>query len=219
MKIRNTKPMKSFARSERRLDFSRILAFSDGVFAIAMTLLVVTIQIPDIPSGLVAKELPDAVADLWPNLFSYFLSFAVIGLFWVLHHRMFARIGRFDMGLVALNLALLAFVALLPFPTDLLGEYSDQAIAVVVYASNLAIIGFLQVSLYLHAVRRNLLRESEGSEEVRAWIANLLVSPIVFSLSIPIALFIDSGLAQYFWILAFLLRPPLDRWLEWAASK
>ena len=60
MKIRTTKPKKSFSRSERKLEFTRILTFSDGVFAIAMTLLVVTIQIPDIPSGLVAKELPDA---------------------------------------------------------------------------------------------------------------------------------------------------------------
>ncbi len=219
MKIRNTKPKKSYARSERQLEFTRILAFSDGVFAIAMTLLVVTIQIPDIPSGLVAEELPGDVADLWTDLFSYFLSFAVIGLFWVIHHRMFARIGRFDMGLAAINLAFLAFVALLPFPTELLGEHGDQAIAVVVYASNLATIGFLQVWLYLHAVKRNLLRDSEGILEIRAWVANLLVSPIVFSLSIPIALFVDSGVAQYFWILAFLLRPPLDRWLEWAANK
>ncbi len=219
MKIRNTKPKKSFSRSERKLEFTRILTFSDGVFAIAMTLLVVTIQIPDIPSGLVAKELPDAIGNLWTSLFSYFLSFAVISLFWVIHHRMFARIARYDMGLVALNLALLAFVALLPFPTELLGEYGDQAISVVVYASNLAVIGFLQLWLYLHAVKGNLLRQSEGSKEVRAWIANLLVSPLVFSMSIPIALFIDSGAAQYFWILAFLLRPPLDRWLERAENK
>ena len=219
MKIRGKKQHKTFARGESRLEFARVLAFSDGVFAIAMTLLVVTINVPNIPSQLVDKELPGDIADLWPHIFSYFLSFAVIGLFWILHHRMFARIARYDMGLAALNLAFLGFIALIPFPTALLGQYGDQPISVVVYASNLAIVGFLQLWLYLHAVKRNLLRDSEGSKEVRDWIANLLVTPIVFSLSIPIALFIDSGAAQYFWILAFLLRLPLDRWLERKAAK
>ncbi len=203
-----------YERSASELEFGRILAFSDAVFAIAMTILVLAITVPNIPDRLVAEELPGKIADLWPHLFSYMLSFAVIGLHWVGHHMIFARIERYDMGLAAINLAFLCFIALLPFPTELLGEYSDQAISVVIYATNLTVLGLLQTWLFVYAVRRGLLSKSVSNEDVKRWIANLVFKPIIFGASIPIAVFISPSLAQYFWILLLVLRPFLRRYLS-----
>ncbi len=210
----NERKLKPDEGSETELEFGRILAFSDAVFAIAMTILVLTITIPNIPDRLVAEELPGKIADLWPHLFSYLLTFAVIGLHWIGHHMIFSRIARYDMRLVAINLAFLCFIALLPFPTELLGEYGDQAISVVIYALNLTILGLLQTWLFVHAVRRGLLRESISNEEVKHSIANLVFKPIIFGASIPIAIFISPSLAQYFWILLLVLRPFLGRYLS-----
>ena len=210
----NERKLAPYERSESELEFGRILSFSDAVFAIAMTILVLAIAVPNIPDRLVAEELPGKVADLWPHLFSYLLSFAVIGLHWIGHHMIFARIVRYDMRLVAINLAFLCFIALLPFPTELLGEYGDQAITVVIYASNLTILGVLQTWLFVHAARRGLLRESISSEEVKRSIANLVFKPIIFGASIPIAIFISPSLAQYSWILLLVLRPFLRRYLS-----
>ncbi len=214
MSEQNVGKLKSYKRSESELEFGRILAFSDAVFAIAMTILVLTITVPNIPDRLVADELPGKIADLWPHLFSYLLSFAVIGVHWIGHHVIFSRIVRYDMRLVAINLAFLCFIALLPFPTELLGEYGDQAISVVIYATNLTILGVLQTWLFVHAIRRGLLRESISDEEEKHWIANLVFKPIIFGASIPIAIFVSPSLAQYSWILLLVLRPFLRRYLS-----
>src|SRR3954449_5825661 len=99
---------------------SRLEAFSDGVFAIAITLLVLDIKGPDLAEG---HTLAHAVLDLWPSFAAYVTSFAVIGIIWVNHHAIFGHVGLADRRLLALNLLLLLFVALLPWPTSLIAEY------------------------------------------------------------------------------------------------
>src|SRR5215208_1625918 len=111
------------------LSVGRLVAFTDGVFAIAITLLVLNFDEPTGPDSKVLHELTKQ----WPSLLAYFLSFVVIGRFWVVHHRVYTGVRRIDSGLIMLNLAYLAFVVLIPFTTEVLGDYSDTTEAVVLY--------------------------------------------------------------------------------------
>jgi len=113
------------------IEFARIVAFTDGVFAIAITLLVLSLEVP---SDLQASALHAFLIDSWPQLFAYFLSFAVIGRFWIGHHHVFSMLQDFDRRLIVLNLAYLSMIVLVPFPTELLGEYGGGSDAVVLYA-------------------------------------------------------------------------------------
>jgi len=104
----------------------RTAFFSDAVFAIAMTLLAVEIAVPATPGG----DLEPALLELVPELVSYVLSFAVVGVYWMTHHRYFALLRSYTPGLQRLNLLMLMFVALVPFATHLLGIHPDESVAV-----------------------------------------------------------------------------------------
>jgi uncharacterized membrane protein len=121
-------------REENEVEFSRIVAFSDGVFAIAITLLVLNLDVPD---NLHGADLTDALWDQRHNLAAYALSFAVIGRFWVVHHRLFGEIVAFDGKLIALNLFYLAWIVLIPFSSQVLGDHGGDTAALVVYAANM----------------------------------------------------------------------------------
>src|SRR4051794_26548795 len=100
----------------------RLEAFSDGVFAIAVTLLVLEIKVPDAAGDDLAHQL----AEQWPSYASYVVSFFVIGVIWMNHHAVFSHLGRVDRPLMSINLVLLLWVALIPWPTHLLAEYMRQ---------------------------------------------------------------------------------------------
>ena len=108
------------SRPEADRDRDRIVNLSDGVFAIAITLLVLDIHVPDIPENMVATELPGELLSLWPKYLGYFLSFAGISIFWVIHHSIFRPIRAYDRTLLYLNFLFLMVVAFVPFPTLLL---------------------------------------------------------------------------------------------------
>ena len=98
-------------------EFSRTLAFTDGLFAIAMTLLVVDLSVPVIRDTDSVLQLANALSDDKETFVSFFISFAVIGRYWLAHHAYISGLARIDRGLIALNLVYLAFIAFLPFPT------------------------------------------------------------------------------------------------------
>jgi uncharacterized membrane protein len=181
-------------------EFSRVLSFSDGLFAIAATLLVVGIAVPTIGDADSVGDLADALNDQSEEFISFAISFAVIGRYWVAHHRMFSLMRAFDRGFVNLNLTYLGFVAFVPFPTALLGEYFDNPLAVTVYAVAIAIVSGLEVLLLRRARRAGLLAK-EMSDEVYRWGATLSTIPVgLFLISIPVA-FIGSGWAVGIWLL------------------
>ena len=125
---------------------NRLEAFSDGVFAIAITILVLQLGVPDVSTALphdrIAAALGAKLLELWPGkLVSYALSFVMVGMFWVAHHMTFRHIRRSDGTLLWLNTLFLMCVSFVPFPTALLGQYFDQRIAVVVYAISLVATG------------------------------------------------------------------------------
>ncbi len=143
----------------------RILALSDGVFAIAITLLIIAIAIPATTSD---AGLSGALLRLWPRYLAYVLSFLVIARFWVTHHLAFQLIARYDATLVWLNLLLLMLVAFLPFPTAVLGEHIGSPAAAVLYATSVGLAGAASTAYWWYASGRgNLLRPDVGQARVR----------------------------------------------------
>jgi TMEM175 potassium channel family protein len=189
----------STARYMPSLD--RLSAFSDGVFAIAITLLVLDITVPNIPHGLVSKELVSKTIDLWPHLLSFAITFAVVGVYWVVHHQMFRYIRRADWALVRLNLLFLFFVAIMPVPSAYLGAYGDQRIAVIIYAATLFCTGVSGSVMWLYASHHHrLIGPDVDDATIREATLSGLVPPAVFLTSIGIS-FISTTAAEYWWLM------------------
>ncbi len=188
---------------------SRTEAFSDGVFAIAITLLIIEVRVPHAKAGELAADL----ASQWPSYAAYVVSFAIIGIIWVNHHDIFERIVTVDRPLLFLNLLLLLTVAFLPFPTALLGDYireGDNAhIAAAIYGANMTLIGLAFIAMWTYLVRvPTLLTAEVGVEGARRARRAAVVGPVVYALSIPLAfvspvacLIAYAALALYFAIL------------------
>jgi uncharacterized membrane protein len=185
-------------REENEIEFSRIVAFSDGVFAIAITLLVLQLGVePSVSNG----ELGKALLGERQDLFAYAISFAVIGRFWLVHHRFFGEVTHFDGRLIALNLFYLAWIVLLPFSSQILGDYGGAEAAVILYAINLIGVLLSGLLMFADAHRAGLTRTSP--EEVRTGERSALVVASVFAISIPVAV-VNPHLAPYCWLILFL---------------
>ena len=185
--------------SDRELD--RIVFFSDAVFAIAITLLVLSIEVPQIPENLVAEELLDQLFDLGRNMLSYVISFLVIFSFWTVHHSIFSSIRGYDRGLLWLNGLFLMAVAFLPFPSALLGEYGDQQLVVAIYAGSMAVTRLLLSAVWWYAsIGRRLIASDLDPGLIRAHHVRGVVIPLIFLISIGISFF-SVRAAIYSWIL------------------
>ena len=189
----------------------RILALSDGVFAIAITLLILEIAVPATTGG---ADLSKALLGLWPRYLAYVLSFVVIARFWVTHHLAFRLIARYDAALVWLNLLLLMFVAFLPFPTAVLGEHNGSPPAAVLYGAAVTLAGAASAGYWWYASGRGrLLRPDVGRARVRALRARGLSGPVFFALSLPIAVFAPYA-AEVLWIFVFPLTRIVYVWFS-----
>ncbi|HEU5302410.1 MAG TPA: TMEM175 family protein, partial [Acidimicrobiia bacterium] len=168
---------------------ARLEAFSDGVIAIAITLLVIEIAVPKVGHS----SLLDALGEQWPSYVAFLISFTVIGIMWVSHHSMFERIAIVDRGLLFLNLTLLMGIAFLPFPTALLAEYvreggANSHVAAAIYSAVMALIGLAFVAMWRHLLRNpDLLVEGIPRERIEIAIKKSMVGPIVYTASIGLA--------------------------------
>lgn len=199
--------MSIHSREDSELEFGRVLAFSDGVFAIAITLLVLSIDIPTVPASAAdAAPLPGELWDVRYQVLAYFISFTVVGLFWVRHHRLLANLRAFDGPLMGLNLFVLCFIALLPVPTELLGEYGEQAWGVWPYAFCMAMVSIGMGAIFRYALGHDLLRHAPSTpRELRAAHLRSAVPAAVFLLSVPLA-FASPVLATASWALLLVTR-------------
>lgn len=187
---------------ERGFDYARTVALSDGVFAIALTLLVLGISFPELASnrhGEIGKQLLDRRGELT----SYALSFAVIALLWVRHHAFMRGLEVIDTTITVLNLAYLAFVAFLPYPTHVLGAYGDEPASVVLYAVTCGVVATIAALQRIHAERAHLL--SHIGTTVVARREHWALTPAVFFGSIPVA-FASPTAAKFCWLLLLLGR-------------
>lgn len=152
-----TPDLRGHAGEERGLGFERLVFFSDAVFAIAITLLIIDVRLPELPHGATEDQVRAALGELIPKVFAYGLSFVTIGLYWLAHWRRFRYVARVNERLVGINLILLGFVAFIPFPTALMGAQGDHVIAIVIYALSLSAAGVLGPLTWLYAWRAGLV--------------------------------------------------------------
>jgi uncharacterized membrane protein len=176
-------------------DLGRLLAFSDGVFAIAITLLVLNIPVPKVTHGIgESARLAQAIAAVSPNLVGFALSFVLVGTQWIAHHKLLRQLKFTNMPILWLNLIVLMGICLVPFATSLLVDYGDSPVGAIAYASLQGSIGvaFVAFRLYLlhhHATPRRSL--------VLSW------APLTaFLVSIPIA-FVNLRACYAIWLLGF----------------
>ena len=175
----------------------RIEAFSDGVMAIAITLLVIEIAVPGED-----EDVGQALRDLVPEVLSFVLSFLVIGRYWIAHHATLDRAKTIDDGLHWRNLVFLLCIAFLPFPTALLGERLGEPLAAVVYAAAMVLVGAASSTLWIYVAKRNGV-PPQTLQSVRNRAAAI---PAIFLISIPLA-FVDLGgvtAAPIAWLAALL---------------
>jgi uncharacterized membrane protein len=188
---------------------SRIEAFSDGVFAIAITLLVLDLKVPQLDENALGGQLRAALLSEWPSYIAFLVSFATILIMWVNHHRLFTLIRRSDSLLLFLNGFLLLAVTTVPFPTRLLSEYLERPaapIACAVYCALYVIlaIGFNTLWYYAAHGQRLLgasVTQQESSQITRSYIAGPLLYfiALVFSfVNVFVSVAICAGLAIFF---------------------
>lgn len=170
-----------------QLNKQRLEALSDGVFAVAITLLILDIRVPDVE----AAALPGALLKILPQLLTYVMSFFIVGLYWHSHHQVSEQVRAIDEPFIWLNLIWLMFVSVLPFPTALLGRYPMQPIPLTVYGLNLILInvtGFVIIAYFRH--RPHLRFKPMGSAELRAIIPIYLKVNGLYATAIGIAWFV-----------------------------
>jgi TMEM175 potassium channel family protein len=185
-------------RGENEVEFGRIVAFSDGVFSIAITLLVLNLGIR---KGLTEGQIDNELWNQRDLLFAYAISFAVIGRFWLVHHRFFSEVRAFDGRLIALNLVYLGSVVLIPFSSELLGEYGGTTTAVVFYSVNLAAVVLIGLLMHVDARHRGLTKIDDVAHR-ETQIRSTYIAGI-FLISIPVAYF-SPDVAPYLWLVLFL---------------
>jgi uncharacterized membrane protein len=180
---------------DRGRSMDRLVFFSDAVFAIALTLLVIDIKVPiGVEGGSAAVVLDEA-----PSIYAYALSFYVIAVNWMGHHRRFAHVQRFDGRLIGLNFLLLFMIAFVPFPTSLIAEYGGEVTSVVLYAGVVASLNLLQLATWAYAHRAGHLDRVVDLQLYRYMRFNLLGVPLVFGMSVLIAVFWDPWMAMWSW--------------------
>lgn len=192
----------------RRLHKSRMEAFSDGVFAFAMTLLVVDLAVP----AVAGDELLAALADDWPKYLGYLVSFCSIGAIWLRHNAITEYLEHSDVILLRLNLFLLFSVAFLPFPTSILTEYlgENQAerVAATIYGVNLLLTAVATSLMWRYAVRAQLVRPDAADEEIQMLNQRLNPSLIGYAVMILLGLLLPLvAIAGYLAIALYLILP------------
>ncbi|WP_328925385.1 TMEM175 family protein [Streptomyces sp. NBC_00190] len=187
---------------------ARILALSDGVFAIAMTLLALDIALP---AGLDPAGFEESLADVVPNLWAYALSFAVIAAFWRGHHQVFRYVRDVDGTVVKLGLLNLGLIALMPFPTTLLAEYGGQPQSVAVYSGAVAAIGAAQLALTVVLWKRPWLSSTAMPDPVaHNDVLDMASTVLVFAVAVPLA-FVSPVAAELWWAVLVPVKVVLGR--------
>jgi TMEM175 potassium channel family protein len=209
------------AMLERAHDPARVLALSDGVFAIIMTLLVLEIHVPELTQG---HSLNEALAEVRPSLVAFLISFILAGMSWVAHRDLFALIRRTDRGLVWLNILYLLPLCLLPFGAGLIGRYDQEPVALRIYGLLLILIAIMRAVIWLYATNRpHLLWQRLDDHQRRAGLALNLLPGLVYLLAFLVAkvapglsLMIYAGLPVLYFLSITVLRGTRTRNQEYA---
>jgi uncharacterized membrane protein len=183
---------------------SRLEAFSDGVFAIVITLLILDVRFP--------ADKPLTLETLWgvaPHLRAFVLSFVIVGVYWVSHHNMLHFIRAVDRQLLWLNLALLLIIVFIPFPAALLGQHADSELAVALYGINLMLVNAAGAAMWLYATSRPHLAVDGMTPALSRFIAKIHSAPIlVYAVAIAVAhWYVPLSLILFAAVPAFFILP------------
>lgn len=181
----------------------RLLTLSDGVVAIALTLLVLQLRVPPVTSlanPRSAVELADKLGNGGGELISYAISFYVIAQFWLAHHRVFRQISGHQEGIAWLNFAFLFSITVMPFTSDLLGAYGSNPLAVDIFAANLLLANLATQATLAFGSRRGLLTSAAGTRAAQATRLRSVIVMAVIALSVGVA-WGSTSAAKYCWIL------------------
>jgi uncharacterized membrane protein len=202
-------PPGSYRREGAGLEFDRVSFFTDAVYAIAMTLLVVELHVPHVIGTLDHHEtLGEALLAQGDSIFGFFLGFVIIGRYWLAAHQFFGMLRSVDTRFISINLIYLAFVAFSPFPVALISQYADDRTAFYIFAATMGAISLLEVVLFRYAEHHGHLRERLSPEVVRYGTIASTAPVLIVALSLPLAL-IDPQLALASWLLMF----PVGYWI------
>jgi uncharacterized membrane protein len=193
---------------------NRLEAFSDGVFAIVITLLILDVRLPaDQPLTL------ETLRTVVPHALAFVLSFVIVGVYWVAHHSMLHFIRQVDRQLLWLNLTLLLVIVFIPFPAALLGQHPDSQLAVTLYGANLMLVNAAGTAMWLYATSRPDLADGIAPALPR-FVAQLHAAPIlVYGVAIALAQwYVPLSLVLFAAVPAFFIlpNPLLERRLQLA---
>jgi uncharacterized membrane protein len=182
------------------IKIEHVISFSDAVFAFAITLMALTIDIPDLPPDLSQSELLQRLDDSYPQLEDYIISFAVIAIFWISYHQVFNHIKGSHISMVYLNLLFLLFITLLSLTTSFVTNYASYQIPYIIYCTVVIMTSSLLVLIWWYATKDyRLVDKGMHPLFIKGTFFALLAIPIIFSISVLIS-FIDLDIAQYFWL-------------------
>lgn len=167
--------------SDEGYELDRLKAFSDGVYAIVVTLLVLDLRPPEFDDGITSRQFWIALIPLLPKFVSYLITFLVAGLMWIIHTRLFRNIRGYDRGLLWLNILALLFISLMPFTAGLLGQLPDLPATTALYAINLGCCGLCHAAIWRRAVRRGFTNEEITPPIARYIGQRTMVVPAVFA--------------------------------------
>ncbi|HTP01564.1 MAG TPA: TMEM175 family protein [Anaerolineales bacterium] len=198
---------------DQQLGLERLVFFSDAVMAIAITLLALNLHVPELDPAQAAAQLPGQLAALGPSLMTFFISFLVIGIYWISHHRYFGYIRRYDTRLILLNLLFLFFIICMPFLASLLGQYVFIPIALMAYSLAIAALGFSLALIWVYASHdRRLISADVEAEEIRSIRVRLFAAPVVFLVAVPFAYVSTAAVIVIWWLSPLIVRLALNLW-------
>jgi uncharacterized membrane protein len=185
-------------------EFDRALGFFDATYAVALTLLVTTLDGYDMP-GTWAD--PAALwAAIGTQVVAFFIAFAVVAFYWRSNHGFVGRLNHLSGHLVTVNIVLLAFIVLLPFSTDAMGQFPEP-LAAAVFAGNVAVISSMEAVMSVLAWRQGLMSAQPSRQRMRLNLVPQLTPAAVFLVSIPVAYLVSSPAARLSWLSLLVLNP------------
>lgn len=192
------------------MNTSRIETLVDGIFAIAMTILVLNLAVPEISGPVTALSFQNAIYDIIPSVLSFVLSFVLLGVFWNIHHRTFHQIKGVDGILLWINMIWLLFIVLVPFSNSLTGQYGHFALSHIIFNLNmLGIALFLSMNWY-YASWRKFIDEKVDPVRItifkRVYLAFILITLLALALS-----FILPGWSSIVYLLVFPAEKLIER--------
>jgi uncharacterized membrane protein len=178
-----------------------VVSFGDAIFAFAITFMTLAIDIPDLPPNLTESELLSRLYELYPQVESYIISFAVIAIFWISYHQVFNFIKESHISMVYLNLLFLLLITFLSITTSLVIDYGSYQIPYVIFCVVVIMTSSLFALIWWYATKDYRLVDKDIHPFlVRGIMVNLLLIPFVFAISILVSFF-NLDIAQYLWLI------------------